>query len=64
MKGFTSVLQTMMDPAAALAGKNLGDGLAADLVLLFENIPGWHGGTQVQAPTLDTSACRYSHDEF
>lgn len=54
----------VLDPATSLAGRKLGLVGQQDLILLFDGIPGWHGDTDVQAAALDTSARRYSHDDF
>ena len=52
------------DPAYSLAGKNIDATGKTDLILLFDSIPGWHGRSDVQAATLDTSARRYAYTDF
>ena len=52
------------DPASSLAGRNIDVTRKTDLILVFDSIPGWHGRSDVQAATLDTSARRYAYTDF
>ena len=54
----------VVDPQASLAGWNLGAMNAAQQILVFDAIPGWHGLANIQAASLDTSSNRYSFDQF
>ncbi len=52
------------DPASSLAGKSIDTPGKTNLVLVFDSIPGWHGRSDVQAATLDTSSQRYRYADF
>ena len=52
------------DPAASLAGRKLTMARPDELVMVFDDLPGWHGSGDIQASALDTSARRHRYDAF
>ena len=52
------------DDAASLSGRLLSEVKSPDLILVFEDMAGRHGGESINAATIDASARAYPFTEF